>query len=151
MEMNRFRQIIESYGAVPDRWPEAERDEALQLLATNPEAQSLIDREEALDRALMRGRVGVDLAALESRILTAIDHETNGWVERLVAWLLPDRGRPASFLRPTAIAALPLVFGVMLGGSLTLESGADSYTDDEMLLLMGLASTEEIVAMESAP
>ena len=52
MTIERLRQILDAFGADPARWPKAERDGALALLATSPEAQRLRDEARRLDALL---------------------------------------------------------------------------------------------------
>ncbi|MFQ5939628.1 MAG: hypothetical protein ACE5KL_06105 [Alphaproteobacteria bacterium] len=52
VSLDRFRAILESYGASPDRWPEAERDGALALIAESEEARKLRDAARRLDGVL---------------------------------------------------------------------------------------------------
>ena len=42
MTMSRFREIVESYGGNPDRWPAGERA-AATTLASRPEGRALLD------------------------------------------------------------------------------------------------------------
>lgn len=53
MRTRRLRRQIESYGADPRRWPEADR-ELPTLLRGDPKMQELIRQEAALDAALDR-------------------------------------------------------------------------------------------------
>lgn len=49
----RFRQITEAYGALPERWPDAERAAAMSLLASRDrEALAALDRAFELDDCL---------------------------------------------------------------------------------------------------
>ncbi|ESQ86092.1 hypothetical protein AEAC466_02570 [Asticcacaulis sp. AC466] len=52
MNADRFHALIDSYGASPARWPEAERQAALDFLAADPAAQARIDQARALDAML---------------------------------------------------------------------------------------------------
>lgn len=52
LSLDRFRAILESYGASPDRWPEAERDGALALIAESEEARKLRVAAARLDGVL---------------------------------------------------------------------------------------------------
>jgi hypothetical protein len=52
MNLDRFRELLDAYGADPRRWPEAERGPAIAYLATSREAQAAAARAGALDALL---------------------------------------------------------------------------------------------------
>jgi hypothetical protein len=52
MTLERLRQILDAYGASPERWPAAERDAALALLDSTPEARAARNVAARLDAAL---------------------------------------------------------------------------------------------------
>jgi hypothetical protein len=52
MSLDRLREIVEAYGAAAHRWPAAEREAALALLANEPKAQAWLDEALALDLLL---------------------------------------------------------------------------------------------------
>ena len=52
MPLARFQALIESYGAAPERWPEAERAAARALLDRSPEARGARADAALLDRVL---------------------------------------------------------------------------------------------------
>ena len=52
MTIDRLRTILEAYGAAPERWPEAEREGALALIAQSPEARAAVAAAQALDATL---------------------------------------------------------------------------------------------------
>ena len=72
MTRQRFSELIAAYGTDPRRWPAAERDDALDLLARSPSLQEEIDRMTALDAALDAwpnpAPLSLDAAALAARI-----------------------------------------------------------------------------------
>src|SRR5204863_9489828 len=43
MTIDRLRTMLDAYGAAPARWPEAEREAALTLIAQSPEARAAVD------------------------------------------------------------------------------------------------------------
>jgi hypothetical protein len=66
---DRFRTLTEAYGADPRRWPAAERDAALALLAQGaPEVLRAHDEAGRLDGLLARHVVAAPGAALTGRI-----------------------------------------------------------------------------------
>jgi hypothetical protein len=54
MTIDRLREILDAYGAAPERWPAAERDAALALLAESAAARALVDAARRLDALLDR-------------------------------------------------------------------------------------------------
>ena len=52
MTPDRLRVLLDAYGARPERWPADEREAAVALLATSPEAAALRDAAARLDAAL---------------------------------------------------------------------------------------------------
>ena len=49
MTMDRFKALLETYGADPARWPAGERDDALRFLAASEEARTERDEAAILD------------------------------------------------------------------------------------------------------
>lgn len=76
MTLQRLQQLLDAYGAAPERWPEAEHDAALLLLAHSPAARA--QREEAayLDALLDLASGAHPSAELVPRILAAVSAET---------------------------------------------------------------------------
>lgn len=54
MTLDRLREILDAYGADQDRWPAAEREAVLALLAASPEARAAARAAMALDDLLAR-------------------------------------------------------------------------------------------------
>ena len=52
LTLKRFRTLIDSYGAAPERWPDSMRAEAEVLLRVSPEAQQLLAEARELDEAI---------------------------------------------------------------------------------------------------
>lgn len=71
MKPRRFRKLLGSYGANPERWPEDERAAAVALLAASSEARALRDQAETLDRMLDTYRVDAADDRLPAQILAA--------------------------------------------------------------------------------
>jgi hypothetical protein len=72
MNMDRFQELLDAYGAEPARWPEAERDAASALLADSGEARARLAEARALDELLDRAgapaALRFDAAELSARI-----------------------------------------------------------------------------------
>jgi len=72
MTIERFKELIATYGSDPRRWPEAERDDALDLLARTVSLQQEIGPATALDAALDAwanpAPLSLDAASLAARV-----------------------------------------------------------------------------------
>ena len=55
LSADRFKAIVEAYGADPLRWPDAERPAALRFLAKDSRARAWLDEARALDGLLDAG------------------------------------------------------------------------------------------------
>lgn len=72
MNLDRLRHVLDAYGASPERWPEEERDELVELLGREPEAQALVSEATQLDALLdLAGPDAPPDAALARRVLEA--------------------------------------------------------------------------------
>ncbi len=69
--VSRFGEILDAYGAEPQRWPVAEREAALALLARSAPARQQQASAAALDAFLDRADVPAPSADLKSRALAA--------------------------------------------------------------------------------
>jgi hypothetical protein len=56
LTLKRFKALMDSYGAKPERWPEAMRAEAEALLRISPEARQLLAAARELDEAIDAAR-----------------------------------------------------------------------------------------------
>ena len=52
MTIDRLQTILDAYGASPARWPEAEREAALALIAQSAEARAAVSQAGALDATI---------------------------------------------------------------------------------------------------
>jgi hypothetical protein len=98
MNAERFRAIVEGYGADPKRWPEAERAVA-QDFATLPEAAAVLAEARGLDALLDAS----DEAAAASL----------GFVRNVIA--AAPKPRPAMSWRSYAAMAACALLGLALG------------------------------------
>lgn len=142
MNHNRLRSIIEAYGTREENWPDEERADALALLGVDKPAQQLLADYSFVDEALdsLDAMPGADL---RDRILQRL--QPRHWVDRCIAWLLPDIDELREyFWRPVLAASLPLVTGLLLGAStlttnLTSDLAADtSFSWEDELTLLAL-------------
>jgi len=116
MNLQRFQQILDAYGANPQRWPMAERAAAQAFLQQSVDAQALLDEAQNIDAMLDQLPDNVASLGLTQRIIALSQAQPQNnvlwqWVQR---WLLGDT--PAQQIwRPALILGLPLLLGVWLG------------------------------------
>ena len=140
MNLERFTLIVESYGADSQQWPRNERAEALEFSSTSIDAVSLLDQERELDqhlalfefpnseRSVRRVKMGISSALKPSRL------------EQLLNWVLPDFDDLTRTLwRPTLVATMPLLLGVVIG--LTLSDDTYELSPEEELSVLALTYT----------
>lgn len=72
MTPERFRQIVEAYGASPRRWPETERAAAEAFVRDNSEAMTVLAHEAELDRLLGAYRIAAPNSALTGTIVASV-------------------------------------------------------------------------------
>jgi hypothetical protein len=131
LDIERFRTIVDAYGADPSKWPEAEREAALLLLASSSEAVAIVDQAAQLDRVLNQAPMVQPSPELE-RIVSSIPERSlsmptrPGLDERRTVF-------PFATLWKSAVAA---TFAVILGfitGAATVEplDMSNSSTDWE--------------------
>ncbi len=110
MDEDRFQQLINTYGASPRRWPEAEREAAMQLASASPGAAARLARASALDGALEAWILDHPRTSLREQILLA----TPGW--RVPAYRQPRVWWAGAGL--AAACALGVVAGALTSGPL---------------------------------
>ena len=109
MNLQRFRELVGSYGAAPDRWPEEERQAALDLAGTSSEAEFLMRQEAELDSFL-------DGFDLPEAVALEIEVAATRRLALLFNWLLPDLNNLKRTLwRPVMVAMAPLMIGIVIG------------------------------------
>jgi hypothetical protein len=120
MTPERFTQLLDSYGGDLLRWPASLQSEASDCLAENPQLGSVLQQAAELDRSL-DSWAAPSFAGLESRLLKQpLPPREKTLVDWIAAWLLPLSGTPVSWWRPTALACLPLLMGLVIGGQFEL-------------------------------
>lgn len=151
MNFERFAAMVEAYGGAPDRWPDAEREAAEALLATEPRARALLREALALDQLLDAVPSPAVSAALTGRILASLPERRRG-LRAVLAELMP--GRPV--WQPLAGFAFALVMGVGVGVlwpvSAPYTPGADSenalMAEDENLFFNSGFGLEDDLSSE---
>lgn len=89
MDCDRFRQIIEAYGADPKRWPAEERAAAERLALERADAHALLQEALALDRALALAAEDLPPPELLSRrVLKQFSSAVRPVFDRRALWAL---------------------------------------------------------------
>lgn len=124
MNSEQFRQVLDSYGGEPSRWPEELRSSMHEFADGHDEAGTWLREARATDALLDSYKP--DTTDLRSRILDAVP--TAGSVdpaketpppirhsvfERIVEWLIPHG--TAGWWRPALAGCAPLVLGIAIG------------------------------------
>ena len=155
----RLQVVLDTYGADPMRWPEADRSELAPLLAEGADLSEKIGEVRALDRVLdhastpqARDGVVADILAAamadDDRTVVAFDaartlHRDSLSVPRRVAW--PVAGlMAASLLIGAFLGQTNFLVGAGTGTFLTADTTFDQI-DDALLGLSGgvIPFTEE--------
>ena len=166
MTPTRFADLLDAYGAEPARWPAAERDAALTLLARDAAARRAQAQAASLDALLDRAPVAPQSAALQARVLaaapTAADRQHSpvsppmanrasprswlGAIGHLVARLTPA---PGSW-QPAAAMAAALVLGLIVGYTVP-PTGSDGLVDSQNLDIIAFGTFADFDASLEAP
>ena len=152
ISLQRFEQLLDAYGASPQRWPDHERAAALQLLEQSSPAADLWQSAQWLDQQLDQ-LPAPDFMYLNTTLLTGplpVRHKK--WTDQLLEWLMPAQARSAAvFWRPAALACVPLMMGLAVGNQLEIFSDVDTtdlYSvdmEETELELISLADYSEIL------
>ena len=149
MNIERFSELLDTYGAEPVNWPAAERTAAEALLAVDPQAQRVLHETVTLNRLLDRSVAHEPSPALR-RAVAEIPLREPRSVK--LPWLV------ATFVRGALSATLLLGLGGAYGfidnpssdGVADTESGAvdgqaepASELDDLLVLALGDELDEE--------
>jgi hypothetical protein len=142
MTLGRFRVLLGSYGADPQRWPQASRADAQKLLSGSAAARAMREEAERLDTAIAAATAREDAALarlsppdeavqrLRSRVAARIATEAERPAERRVAWSLvgPIDRLLSSRLHWAGMAAagsFAIVAGLLLGAMSATPPAAD--------------------------
>ncbi len=121
MIRERFEYLADAYGGDLRRWPEAEREAARALAATDLQAAALLREADGLDALLDAAPRVVASHALRERVIAAAAGAGLGRRRRglgVMAWL--------SGAGWAAAACAGAVFGVVLTGQMTADIRADT-------------------------
>lgn len=147
MDIETFKTLLATHGAEVQTWPEEQQPAARILVDQDAKARLLLEQEQALGHALDRYTVEINTSALEARIMSALPERPNGILDRLLDWLIPKGGGARNLWRPALAATLPLVIGVVMGGTINVDDSGytDNYTTadyEQELYLMALTIEE---------
>jgi hypothetical protein len=123
MTLARLADLLEAYGADPQRWPSAERTAAEALLQSDPRAAELQRSARLLDAQLDMFEVAEPSAHLQARVLE-----------------IPIRhaATPARFMfagwRLAALALLPCALGFASGALLIDDAQDDGWNEVNSLV-----------------
>jgi hypothetical protein len=129
LSLTRAEEILNAYGAEPERWPEDERGDLLQLLAESPELQALRKSASQLDDLLDEWQPEViNHTDISVGSLPAQTQPKQHWTDQLAAIFLPG----LLGWRQAALAAAPLTLGFIWG--LSGEPPSDDWSEAEFLI-----------------
>jgi len=116
MKLDRLQDLIDAYGAAPERWPNQERGLAQVFIATSKEAQGLLEEAKLLDGALDTLPTPEPSPALRQSVRDAFTppkpaaaNENTGLITNIAQW------RPRSNRAWHKAAAAAVMFGVLCG------------------------------------
>lgn len=158
MTMERVAALIDAFGASPERWPEAERQQALALLAQSASARELLHQARELDLLLDAAPVAPPSRALEDRIMAARPRPV-----AKPAFVASSRSvvRSSFFARlwseyrsaalPTGMLAASILLGMGFGSTVNTSSllGTTSLTSSSARLTMASneAAGDQLLAL----
>jgi hypothetical protein len=125
MSPERLQELLDTYGAREERWPEDQRQAMRSCLDDFPELRRQLFEARELD--LILDSFSPAEVDLEQRILEALPSSA---LDRMLNWLLPPM--PQLWWRPAMAAALPLVLGLALGVESQKLVSTDVVTDWEL-------------------
>jgi len=113
MGLDRFRELVEAYGAEPGRWPANERGTAEVLLAGNAEAARLRGRAAALDAML--DKASLPEAAFDAeRLIAAVTAEPQRTAEIVTLRPAIKQSGSGFWLKVASLAAAAAI-GFLVG------------------------------------
>jgi hypothetical protein len=130
MNLKRFKEIVEAYGADPARWPANERAAAEAFLAASSEARAVRDAEARLDTVLSRAESPAPSTELAARILRTAPTERRTRSAGLTSWLAELWEGP--IWQPATALAVSMVLGLAVGAFAPLFPDEGDSGDDEI-------------------
>jgi hypothetical protein len=132
MNIERFKTLVEAYGANPARWPEAERVSALLFAEESADARAALREAATFDRLLDEAETQPATRALEDRILASLPERA----PKPARWF--DLGARTRWIPATA-AAVSLLLGLLVGAAVPSLAGIgeNGATDPALIALTG--------------
>jgi len=141
LSADRFKAILDAYGADPARWPAGERDAALRFMAQDLRAEAWIDEARTLDGLLMAG-FDMDAEADEAQHARVLAHMLMNPATNVVAF--PRRAAsPRSKLRIVPLLWTGIGLAACLAGAtLGIKVGLSSVDDVRAQRVLDLAQVD---------
>ncbi len=132
ISLARFQAILEAYGAASDRWPAAERHQALDLAAESETARRMLDEAARLDAVLAVPAAPLPSAGLvEALGAVPLPNAAQRRIGSRVRRILGGVAMPRLSLRAAAFAAVAIVaFAAGLGTPSPFRQPADTVGAD---------------------
>ena len=115
MGLDRFRELLDAYGAEPARWPANERGQAEALLAQDAQAARLRRQAAAVDALLDRAMLAPPVIDAE-RLIASITAEPQRTAD-IVTLRPARRPAPGAFWLKVASLAAAAAIGFLVGVS----------------------------------
>ncbi len=126
---NRFRDIIEAYGADARRWPQDEREAVLAFIHDHAGvAQALLDEARALDLWLDAGAPEAHVLpeeSLDAHARAVAAFVDMGVADTVVLMPVKVRSRPMPVIWATGIGIAACIAGALFGVSMSMQSLGD--------------------------
>lgn len=152
MDLNDFTTLLSTYGTIEANWPEPMREAARKFADSNTEAAALLSRYRALDDAMSRYEVPLNQSKIRAGIMARINAPRPGIIDRVAGWLFPDLTDLHAIWRPALAATLPLVIGIILGSTISIDTTADkSQTWNDEISMVALSDNDLASDSESLP
>lgn len=118
-----FEAMLDRHGGDEARWPSALREQAERLLASSPEAQTVLRDAKQLDAALAEALAAPSPALGLGTRIVANAQPRDAWLDWLASRLW----------RPVSLACAPLLIGFATGTFTMLESGVDMLEENALM------------------
>ncbi|TNE37348.1 MAG: hypothetical protein EP348_05895 [Alphaproteobacteria bacterium] len=133
-DLDRFKTVVDAYGARESTWPEADLPHMRRLLATSDVARSLLRQEEKFDFLLHEESTGARASsALLGRVLADAEAANRGPLFKIF-WPFGAIWKPASGLVMAACLGIVIGFASpnIIGNSDDLSLDEPSFTGATM-------------------
>jgi len=136
MTLERFKSLIEAYGADPARWPEAERSDAVGFVEASADARRILEEAALLDRVIDLASTTPVTPQLQAKIMAAFVEAAAAPARKASGFggLLPGTPRWV----PAAAFVLSLALGLGAGALVPTLAGLDAPVDAALLALGGI-------------